>query len=100
MTTKQPSTPFPLALTLAAILTTSLGLTAAALALKWGPAPPPGDALQSSWLYVNIMLTLTWLILWPAFALFNISRTPRRLLVDLAALLIAAIPATGIAAFL
>src|SRR5215468_7257478 len=83
-TTLAPSTAgrFPLGLCIASITTTSLGLSAAALGIKWGAAPPPGDALQSAWLYVHEMLMFTLLVIWPALDLLphraNPSCAPRR----------------------
>ena len=60
---------YPLGLCLAAIVMTSLGLTAAALGIKWGAAPASGDALRNAWLYVHLMAAFTWLLVCPAAAL-------------------------------
>jgi len=95
---------FPLGLCILGITSTSSGLLAAALSVKWGAAPPTGDALPFAWLYVNVMLAFTWLIVWPAVAL-RPNRTggpalTRLLVNDAAALAIAAVPALGTAAFL
>ena len=91
--------PFPLALGIATIVMTSLGLAAAAWGIKWGSPPPPGDALRNAWLYVHVMWMLTWLIVWPAAAL-----RPRRggmpTVWQWAAILVGAIPAVGLAGFL
>jgi len=90
---------YPLALSLASVGMTSLGLTAAALGIKWGSAPPPGDALREAWLYVQVMGMLMWVIVWPAAAL-----RPRRgdvpLVWQWAAILVGAMPAAGVAGFL
>ena len=90
---------YPLGLSLATVVMTSLGLAAAALGIKWGAAPPPGDALREAWLYVQVMGMLTWLIVWPAAAL-----RPRRgevpLIWQWAAIVVGAIPAVGLAGFL
>jgi len=90
---------YPLGVSLTSVAMTSLGLTAAALGIKWGSPPPPGDALRAAWLYVHVMGMLTWLIVWPAAAL-----RPRRgeapLLWQGAAILVGDIPAVGLAGFL
>lgn len=65
--------PYPLTLSLLTLATTSLGLAAAALGVQWGAAPA-GDALPLAWLYVHVMLTFTWLIVWPALALLPMAR--------------------------
>jgi hypothetical protein len=65
-----PRQPYPLILSLAAALTTGLGLMAAALGVKWGSPPPAGDALPEAWLYVNVLWAFTILIIWPAMALW------------------------------
>jgi hypothetical protein len=106
---------FPLGLCAAQIVVTSLGLSAAALGIRWGAAPPlppaRGDALDLAWLYVNIMLLLGSLLVWPSIALSRFRNTPqleppllpppfaRLLLWDIAALIIGALPALGVAAF-
>jgi hypothetical protein len=97
MTTKAPI-PFPTYLCITAILTTSLALYAAAAGIQWGSSLSTGDALQSSWLYVQIALALNTFLLWPGFALQP--STNRLLHWDLAALTLAAIPTTGTTAFL
>ncbi len=91
--------PYPLLLSLASAVLTFLGLAAAALGVKWGAAPPPGDALTAAWLYVNILWTLTWTILWPAAALRpGAAALPCGW--QWAAILVGAFPSLGIAAFL
>jgi hypothetical protein len=95
-----PREPYPLLLSLAAALTTGLGLIAAALGIKWGSPPPPGDALPNAWIYVNVLLTLTTLILWPAAQLRPRSlRHHFPLLWQAAAMSVAVLPALSISAF-
>jgi hypothetical protein len=91
--------PYPLTLSLASALLTALGLAAAALGVKWGAAPPPGDALASAWLFVNILWALGWIILWPAAAL-RPGSTPIPLRWQWAAIVVGAIPSLGTAAYL
>ena len=94
---------YPLGLCLAAIVATSLGLTAAALGIKWGAAPAPGDALRNAWLYVHLMAAFTWLLVWPAAALRPSQREllrPRELVWSYAAIWIGMLPAVGVSALL
>jgi hypothetical protein len=91
--------PYPLTLSLASALLTTLGLAAVALGIQWGAAPPPGDALPFAWLYVNILWTLTWVVVWPAAAL-RPGAAPMPLRWQWAAILVGAVPALGLAAFL
>jgi len=96
---------YPLALSIASVLMTWLGLAAAAGGIKWGSPPPPGDALRAAWLYVHVMWMLMWLIVWPAAALRPAPpSSPRRSDVPLiwqwAGILVGAIPAVGLAGFL
>jgi hypothetical protein len=96
-----PREPFPLLLSLAAAATTCLGLIAAALGIKWGSPPPPGDALPNAWLYVNILWMLTTLILWPATAL-RPRATPAAIPLrwQAAGLLTSVVPSVVVSAFL
>jgi hypothetical protein len=95
-----PREPFPLLLSLAAALTTGTGLIAATLGIKWGSPPPPGDALPNAWLYVNILWTLTTLILWPAAALFPRASRALALSWQAAGLLAGVLPALIVSAYL
>jgi len=91
----------PLAYCIAAILMSCLGLLAAGLNATWSAAPPAGDALRSSWLYVNIAWLMLWLLVWPAAALRARPATITwrgDLLVQWCAMLIGAIPALSLAA--
>ena len=91
---------YPLGLSILATCTTCAGLSCATLGLKWGSAPAPGDALPLAWLYVHIMLGLTWLLLWPALALRPKAiavAAPAGALWDALALAIGALPAVIIA---
>jgi hypothetical protein len=91
---------FPQGLCLAAILATGLGLTASAAGAQWGAAPKEPDALQMAWPYVNVAWMWTWLLVWPAIALDKSPADRSQLLFDFLILIVAAIPAIGIAAFL
>jgi hypothetical protein len=96
-----PREPYPLLLNLAAALTTSLGLIAAAVGIKWGSPPPPGDALPNAWLYVHVLWILTTLILWPAAALRpRASGAVVPLPWQAASLLAGVVPAVAISAYL
>jgi hypothetical protein len=95
-----PREPFPLLLSLATALITGLGLLAAALGIKWGSPPPPGDALPNAWLYVNILWALTTLIFWPAAALFPRASRSLPLFWQAAGLLAGVLPALIVSAYL
>ena len=96
-----PRESFPLGLSFATLLTTGLGLAAAAWGIQWG-APSSGNTLANAWLYVNVMWMVTWLVIWPALAL-----RPRHSTVAAAiapawqwsAILMAALPIELVAAF-
>jgi hypothetical protein len=92
----------PLGYCIAAILITWMGLLAAGLNLQWTAAPPVGDALRSSWLYTNIMLGFLWLLFWPAATLRGDPRPTWRsdLFFQWLAMLIGAVPALSLAAYL
>jgi hypothetical protein len=91
--------PYPLFLGLAFALLTNLGLAAVALGVQWGAAPPSDLALDSAWLYINVLWTLGWILLWPAAAL-RPGGAPIPLRWQWAAILVGAFPSFGIAAFL
>jgi hypothetical protein len=91
---------FPLGIASAGIVATGLGLVVSAMGVQWGASPPAPDALQMSWVYVNVALVWTWLLAWPALGLKRPQGGRLVLAWDFAALLVAAIPAMGIAAFL
>jgi hypothetical protein len=91
---------FPLALAIAGIVATGLGLAASALAIQWGASAPKPDALEFSWQYVNVALVCTFMLVWPAISLERARLGKGTLLWDLAVLLLAATPAMGVAAFL
>jgi hypothetical protein len=93
--------PSALKFCLASIITSSLGLAAAALNLQWNGAPK-GDAMAYSWLYVQVMLTLTWFVLWPPLSLLPSGVLPTRidLLWQFLALLTGTLPAASVAALL
>jgi hypothetical protein len=94
---------YPLGLCIAAIVATWLGLSAAALGVKWGAASGAGDALSSAWLYVQVMAALSWLLIWPAAALRPSSRpllSATELLWQFAALWMGMVPALATAACL
>jgi hypothetical protein len=98
----------PFGLLAGSIVITSLGLSAAVVGIRWGAAPPHrSDALELAWTYVNVMWMLTWLVVWPAVALArprsagpHSRLTTNGLLWDLVTLLVAAIPAVGVATLL
>ncbi len=96
-----PDRPSPV-FCIAAIALTGLGLLAAGLGIKWGAAPPPGDALRSSWFYVNIMLLATWLVFWPAWPPRSNPPAGRaaQMLGQWSCLALGAIPALCVSAFL
>src|ERR1035437_9021492 len=86
---------FPLALAAAGIIATGLALLASACRIQWGAVPPAPDALPFAWLYVNLAMIWTWLLLWPAMALGSTPphSAPRAALaLQLLTLLVAAIP--------
>ena len=95
---------FPSGLCLLSVAITWLGLAASAAGLKWGAAPAPGDALRSSWPYVQMMWVVMWLVGWPMAAL----RPARlaagggigRLFWEWVAVAIGAIPAVTMGSFL
>jgi hypothetical protein len=102
---------FPLGMCILGIVLPSLGLAAAALNVRWGASASPDrtDALEASWMYVNVLLALGWLVAWPMAALRGRSRmgvpvpaAERREMLgwEVAALAIGAIPGMGVAAFL
>ncbi len=97
----QTAPPSPLAFCLAAIVLTWAGLAAAALGIKWGATPPPGDALRLSWTYVQIMQLLASAFLWPAMSWRQPGTLLRRhLILQAAALFTSALPSLVVAAFL
>jgi hypothetical protein len=87
-----------LGLTITSILFTWAGLAAAALGVKWGNAPAPGDALREAWIYVAIMALLAVGVAWPMFARSCLPRPSA--LWQGGGLLIGAIPSLVVAAFL
>ena len=90
-------TRFPLTLCVTSIAATSMGLVLAAAGIGWGPSPRHGDAIHFSWLYVNIALTMTWLVVWPVV---GIRRERSVLAWQLASLATGAIPALAVAGLL
>jgi hypothetical protein len=95
---------YPLGLCMAAIVATSLGLSAAALGVTWGAAPAAaGDAFRGAWRYVNVAAAGTWLLIWPATVLRPSQPellAPRELLWSYAALWIGMLPALAASAVL
>lgn len=90
---------WPTILCLASIAMTWAGLTVAATGVKWGVAPPPGDALPTAWQHVNIMLLLTIGVVWPAIAMRGRTLARRELLWQVAAVFTGAVPSVLVAAF-
>jgi hypothetical protein len=77
-----------------------MGLMASGLGVQWGAAPPAGDALELAWVYVNVALAWTWLVIWPGIRLSRQGGGRAELGWDFAVLIAAAIPALVIAAIL
>jgi len=94
------TTRFPLGLAAAGIVATGIGLVLSAAGVQWGAAPPAKDALDLSWIYVNIALAWTWLLVWPAIGLGRGKLGHGALLWDLLVLVVAAIPAMAVSGFL
>jgi hypothetical protein len=95
-----PAGKFPLGLCMAAVITTGAGLAASACGLRWGAGSGTTDALDCAWLYVNVAMMWTILALWPAIAMGRGAGLRRSLFQDFAVLVVAAIPAMSVAAFL
>jgi hypothetical protein len=91
---------FPLGVALAGVLGSGAGLVISALGTQWGAATPEPDALEWSWTYVNVAMVWTWLLIWPAVGLRRTWIDKAMLAWDLGVLLVTAVPAMGMAAFL
>jgi hypothetical protein len=91
---------FPLEIATAGIVATGVGLMASALGVQWGAHAPDPDALELSWIYVNVAMAWTWLLVWPAVGLCRERFDSVILLWDFLVLLACSIPAMGVAAFL
>ncbi len=94
---------FPLGICIATLATTGVGLWAALASVQWGAGQPRADALAFGLNYVNLALGAIWFLVWPA-AIYRqgVSNDiiPSRLRLQILTILISAIPAMGIAAWL
>lgn len=91
-----------------ALLVNGAALSAAVLGIQWGAAPPRVNALPLVWGYVHLAVGASYFLLWPTLALrFSplaygrpLSSALTSLYWDFSALILAAIPSVGCAAWL